>query len=117
MVELSRMKRTGRVVEDYPGLIAYIRARYPEDFVERLLAGLGEERTGMLSAHPCDKDRIALARAERQPGIVTADLPASLIFAEYQTLCHEVTVEYYAQELGIAAEGCEIVPIDTILKT
>ena len=116
MVELSRMKRTGRVVDDYPGLIAYIRARYPGDFVQRLLAGLGEERTGILSAHPCDKDRIALARAEHQKGIGTADLPASVLFEEYPTLCREVTVEYYEQELGLSAKGCEIVPIQTILN-
>jgi Zn-dependent protease with chaperone function len=116
VVELSRMKRRGRLIDDYPGLIACIRARYPKDFVERLLAGLAEERTGLLSAHPCDKDRIALARAEHQQGIVTSDLPASVLFTEYQTLCREVAVEYYEQELGVAAEGCKIVPIDTILN-
>jgi Zn-dependent protease with chaperone function len=116
VVELSRMKRTGRLIDDYPGLIAYIRARYPGDFVERLLAGLAEERTGLLSAHPCDNDRIALACAEHQQGIVTSDLLASVLFTEYHTLCREATIEYYEQEFGIAADGYEIVPLDAILN-
>lgn len=92
MVELSRMKRRGRLIDDYPGLIAWIRVRYPKDIVERLLAGLAEERPGLLSAHLCDKDRIALARAEHQQGIVTFSLSASVLFTEYQTLCREVTI-------------------------
>jgi Zn-dependent protease with chaperone function len=116
MVEIGRMKRRGQLIDDYPGLIAYIRSRYPEDFVQRLLAGLTEEKTGILSAHPCDNDRIALARAEHQRGIIMADLPASVLFAEYQALCREVTVEYYEREVGVPGEGCAIVPIETILN-
>jgi Zn-dependent protease with chaperone function len=116
MVEISRMKRRGQLIDDYPGLIAYIRSHYSEDFVQRLLAGLTEEKTGILSAHPCDNDRIALARAEHQRGIVTADLPASVLFAEYQSLCCELTVEYFEHELGVAAGGYEVVPIETILN-
>lgn len=105
LIELSRIRRTGRLIGNYPGLIARIRAGYPEDFVQRLFAGLAEEKAGFLSAHPPDRDRIALARAERQPGIVRSDLPASVLFAKYETLCREVTVEYYEQELGVATEG------------
>jgi hypothetical protein len=115
-VELARMKRAGRLIDDYPGLVTYIRAQYSKDFVQRLLSGLEEERTGFLSAHPCDKDRIAMARSEQRQGIVTADLPASVLFADFQALCREVTVEYYKQEFGITAEGCKFVPIETILK-
>jgi hypothetical protein len=69
----------------------------------------------MLSAHPCDHDRIALALAEDEPGIVTADLPASVLFTEFQALCREVTIEYYEQELGIAPQGCELVPVERVL--
>lgn len=105
LIELSRMRRTGRLIADYPGLIARIRAGYPEDFVQRLLAGLEEEKTSLLSAHPRDQDRITLARTERQQGIITSDLPASVLFEDFDDLCREVTVEYYEQELGIAMEG------------
>jgi len=116
IVELSRMKRTGRLVDDYPGLTASLRARYPRDFVQRLLAGLEEGKTGMFSAHPCDKDRIALARTEDCQGIVTADLPAAVLFADYHALCREVTLEFYKQELDLTPECCELVPIESILS-
>jgi hypothetical protein len=116
LIELSGMKREGRLIDDYPALIAYIGAHYPADFVQRIAAGLGEERTGMLRAHPRDKDRIALARTEDQQGIVTTDLPASALFAKYEALCREVTGEYYEQELGLAPIAYEIVPIETVLN-
>lgn len=116
IVELSRMKRTGRLVDDYPGLIASLRLRYPGDFVQRILAGMAEEKTGMFSAHPCDKDRIALARAEHSQGVVTVDLPTSVLFAQYPALCREVTLEYYKQEFGLIPEGWELVPIDGTLN-
>jgi hypothetical protein len=80
------------------------------------LAGLRAERTGILSAHPCDNDRIALALAEDQRGIVTADSPASVLFADYEALCREVTIGFYEQELGLSVGGCEIVPIEAIVK-
>lgn len=105
VVELSRMRRTGRLIADYPRLIARIRRGYPEDFVQRLLAGLEEEKTSLLSAHPRDQDRITLAREERQPGITTSDLPAYVLFTDFDSLCREVTVEFYEQELGVAMEG------------
>jgi len=70
----------------------------------------------MLSAHPCDKDRMAPARAEHQQGIVTADLPASVLFSEYQTVCREATLNYYKQEFGLTAEGYGLVPIESVCR-
>jgi len=116
VVELSRMKREGRLVDNYPGLIAALRGRYSKEFVQRLLAGVEEGETGWFSAHPCDKDRIALARAERTRSILTAGLPATVLFADYNTLCRGVTLEFYDQELGLKRESCELVPLQNILK-
>ena len=110
LVELSRMKREGRLVDNYPGLIAVIRRRYSAGFVQHLFAGLEEAETGFFSAHPCDKDRMDLARAESVQGIVTAALPAAVLFADCEALCHEVTLEFYEQELGLSGESCELVP-------
>jgi Zn-dependent protease with chaperone function len=109
VVELSRMRLERQLAADYPGMIASIRRSYSLDFVQNLPAGVEKRGTHVLSAHPGDKDRITLARAEASPGIVTADFPASVLFANFEPLCREVTREFYQQELGLTLEGYELV--------
>jgi hypothetical protein len=101
VVELSRMKREGHLADNYPGLILAIRRRYSEEFVEQLLAGVEGRKTGIFAVHPCDKDRIAMARAEKKPALIPATLPASVLFGNFAALCRQVTLEFYRQELGI----------------
>lgn len=110
VIELSRMKRQGQLVDNYPGLITSIRDSYSEGFARRMLTRLESGKAGFLASHPADRDRIALARAEARPGIVTADLPASELFADFDAVCREVTLEFYRQEFGLTPEACELVP-------
>lgn len=116
VVDLSRMWREGRLVDNYPGLIASLRSRYSTGFVQRLLAGLEQGKTGMFSAHPCDKDRMALARAENARGVLTPGLPARELFADYESLCHDVTLEFYDHQLRLEREGCNLVPLQNVLE-
>lgn len=116
VVDLSRMWREGRLVDNYPGLITSLRSRYSSGFVQRLLAGLEQGKTGMFSEHPCDKDRMALARAENARGVLTPGLPARELFADYESLCHDVTLEFYDQQLHLEREGCDLVPLQNVLE-
>jgi hypothetical protein len=116
VVELARMKRCGRLVDNYPGLISALRSRYSLEFVQRIMAGFERGKTSWLSAHPGDKDRIALARAEKARGIFTAGMPAAVLFADFEALCRSVTLEFYDQELRVQREGCELVPLPSVLE-
>jgi hypothetical protein len=115
LIVLSRMKREGRLVDDYPGLIASVRGRYSAEFVQRLLVRLEESEDAPFRAHPSDRERIAMARAEKNRGILTSDIPAALLFADSDALCREVTLEFYDQELRLDRESFEIVPLRTVL--
>jgi len=46
IVELSRMKREGRLVDNYSGLIAAVRESYPKQVVHRVFTSRGR-RFGM----------------------------------------------------------------------
>jgi Zn-dependent protease with chaperone function len=111
MVDLSRMWRERRLVDDYPGLVVFIRRHYSPEFVQRLQAGLEEGKTGIFSPHPSDKDRIAFARAEGNPGTLPTGLPAAALFTDYGARSREVTLEYYDQDLRLERSGCELNPI------
>lgn len=116
VVDLSRMWQEGRLVDNYPGLIASVRDRYSKGFVQRLLAGLEQGKTSIFSAHPCDKDRMILARAEEARGVLTLGLPAAVLFADYEALCREVTLELYDQQFHIKRESCDLVPLHQVLQ-
>jgi hypothetical protein len=116
LVELSRMKREERLVDNYPGFVVSLRSRYSAGFVGRLLAGLEQGKTGMFSAHPADSDRMALARKQLSCGTVTSALPASALFRNHDALCRAVTLEFYKQEFGLSEESCELVTCRNILE-
>ena len=116
IVELSRTKRKGRLVDNYPGLTAAVRERYSRQFVERVLSSLEGRETGRFSAHPSDKERIALARGENCRGILTAGLPAAILFAEYDALCRQVTLEFYEQEFCLKRDSYEPVPLGSFVN-
>ena len=116
VVKLSHLWREGRLVDNYPGLIASLRGRYSDGFVGRLLAGLERRRAGIFNAHPSDRDRMALARGERARGILSTDLPATVLFADYNTLCREVTLEFYDYELRLPRNSCQLVPLESVFK-
>ncbi len=110
------MKRGGRLVDNYPGLVAALRGRYSERFVERVAAAIEQGATGWFSAHPCDKDRVALARAETERGILTAGLPAATLFTDFGALCRAVTLEFYDQGLSLKRGSYELIPLRNILR-
>jgi hypothetical protein len=114
VVHLSRMWRERRLVDDYPGLVVFIRRHYSSEFVQRIQAGLEEGKTGIFSSHPSDKDRIVFARAEGKHGTLPTGLPAAALFTDYGALCREVTLEYYDQDLRLERRGCQLIPIQKL---
>ena len=116
LVELSRMKRRGRLVDNYPGFVVSLRSRYSTGFVSRLLAGLEQGKAGMFSVHPADSDRMAFARTEKSQGMVTAALPASALCAHADALYRAATLVFYKQEFGLSEEACELVPCWQVLE-
>ena len=116
LVQLSRMRQGGRLVDNYPGFVASLRSRYSAGFASRLLAGLEQGKTEMFSVHPADSDRMAFARTQNCQGRVTAALPASELFANHTALCRAATIEFYEQEFGLSEESCELVIYQNALE-
>lgn len=115
IVELSRMKRKGKLVDNYPGLVVAVRERYSKQFVQRVVSGLEGREIGRFNAHPSDKERIDLARAENCRGILTTGLPSAILFADYGAICRQVTLEFYDQEFCLKRDSYELVPLENFV--
>ena len=116
IVELSRMWREGYLTDNYPRLVVSLRGAYSNVFVQHLQAGMEERRTGMFSIHPCDRDRMAFARTQATAGSLITGVPATTLFADFDELCRQVTLEYYDQDLRVTPEACELVPFQHSAK-
>jgi hypothetical protein len=117
IVELSRMWRQGYLIDNYPRLVVSLRGAYSNVFVQHLEAGMEEGRTGMFSIHPCDRDRMALARTQATAGSLITGVPATTLFADFDGLCRQVTIEYYDQDLRLTQEACELVSFSALSET
>jgi Zn-dependent protease with chaperone function len=116
IIELSRLWKQGQLADNFPGLIVRLRGKYSNGFIQRLLTSLEHGRTAIFSAHPADRDRIALARSEAKEGVLSADLPATTLLSDFQDLCREVTLEFYDRELRLRRDGCPLVPFELVFR-
>jgi hypothetical protein len=59
-----------------------------------------EGRTGLFDTHPCDRDRIANARREKAAGAFQSNLPARVLFRNFEDTSRKVTYDLYAGWFG-----------------
>ena len=71
---------------------------------EQIHDTLGLAKTGLFDTHPSDGDRIRRARLAQEPGIFHLELPATVLFADFETISKQVTQLHYSDDLGILVE-------------
>jgi len=59
-----------------------------------------EGQTGIFDTHPCDRDRIANAHREKAPGAFQSNLPARVLFRNFEDTSKKVTYDLYAGWFG-----------------
>jgi hypothetical protein len=68
-----------------------------------------ETKTSLAATHPSDASRIEAAKALRLDGIFSSDLPATVLFADYDSLCEECSVRFYRNVAGLDMDEAVIV--------
>lgn len=102
--DLNYMLQEDRLADNYPLLIAAnmeIDRERLENFAAKMIR---KGKTGFFDSHPCDKDRIAAATEQAEPGVLHIDKPASLLFRNFLGLSREVSLHFYRNEVGLEFE-------------
>jgi Zn-dependent protease with chaperone function len=99
-VSLAALKRDRQLADDLPGLVREIRKTMPAPLAQELLAKAAKEWTGLFSTHPAMSSRIRMVEREKDPGLVTADVPARILFRDFDKLCRLGTAMHYQRLLG-----------------
>jgi Zn-dependent protease with chaperone function len=105
-----------RLADNLPGLIRSHNERLPAAAVASMAKQMESTRTGWFDSHPSDRDRIASARREDAPGVVTLDAPASVLFHDFGALCRTLSFVYYRDTIGEEVQPRDLLPTDVFVE-
>jgi len=98
---LAQSWEDGRLVEDFPGMIAESARQLPQEALATIEDAIHGAQTGAYDSHPADIDRIENAQQQQAPGIFTLNMPGRHLLFNYDTLTREVTYNHYRFDLGL----------------
>jgi hypothetical protein len=103
--------RAGRVASNLPFLFESAYRTVPAQIQRDLQKEMLTSKTGLLDSHPSEGERIARARKEKSPGIVTIRGPARHLFRDFDVLCRRATLSFYRDGLALAVAKEDLVPL------
>jgi hypothetical protein len=68
----------------------------------------------LFDTHPSNGDRIRAARRADEPGVFRCDLPATMLFANFEVPSKQVTLLHYSDDLEIPPGLARLVPLKPI---
>jgi Zn-dependent protease with chaperone function len=90
-----------RLPDNFPAYLTRCESQLPGAVRERALDTLGLKTTGLFHTHPSDGDRIRRARRAAEPGVFHLDLPATVLFSNFEVVSKQITQLHYTEELGL----------------
>jgi len=103
--------------DNFPAYLAHRDAATPPAIREQIQDTLGLATTGVFDSHPSDGDRIRQARRADEPGVFHLDLPATVLFSNFEAAAKQVTQLHYADDLGIPFDPSMLRPIEASAAT
>lgn len=105
MHDMQQFYDERRLADNLPKLIVSNVAHITPEIRKSLRELQRQQKTGLFDTHPADPERIKNAHLEDTDGIWTMpadlqNLPASILFDDFDRLCRVSTLEYYQARLG-----------------
>lgn len=98
--EMYERSTPRRVPDDIPSLVADHAGRItPEEKASVARERKANER-GVFLSHPPMEKRVARARKLEEPGVIDCDLPASVLFHNFEGACRQATYGLFKEMLG-----------------
>jgi Zn-dependent protease with chaperone function len=101
-----------RLPDNFPAYLTHHLQQVPPAQRQEAEDTMGLGRTGLFDTHPANGDRIRRARQAEDPGIFQLDLPASILFSNFEAVSKQVTLLHYTEDLGIPSELFILVPLE-----
>ena len=112
--DLGDYYRDGKLGDDVPALVVSNMRRMPTDVHKKIDEVIADSKTGLFDTHPADKDRIANAAAEQAEGVFRLELPAAVLFDDFEAQSKSSTWEWYRSIFGNELRREVLHPVEEI---
>ncbi len=107
-----------RMPDSLPKLVLANVPQLPQEMLALHRKAMSETKTGIFDTHPCDRDRIANAKAEVPgEGLFTLDGPATDVFRDFDSLSRAATLDFYKENLGPEITKEQLFPVAELVET
>ena len=113
--DLQDFYRDGRLGDNLPKLIMANVGQFSQEVLTSIDKTVSETKTGIFDTHPADKDRIANAAAENAPGMFRLEVPASVLFRDFDTLSRQSTWDQYLDIFDGDVQLSQVHPVDELI--
>lgn len=101
-----------RLPDDFPAYLVQLHAAIPQPQREKIEDTVGLAKTGLFDTHPSDGDRIRRARQAGEGGVFHLELPATLLFANFEVVAKQVTFLHYTDDIGLDCDTAALRPVN-----
>lgn len=84
-----------QLLRNLPAAVVAVAEDLSPEVLRQVEEDLHTEQTRYWDTHPADQERIDNAEQANDPGMLACDLPARLLFSDFDKLCETVTLSHY----------------------
>ncbi|MEZ6089009.1 MAG: M48 family metalloprotease [Pirellulaceae bacterium] len=115
MQVVGHLLRDGVLIDNIPRVAELMKNRMSKEVQQEIVAGFRQQPTSWWDTHPSDSDRIAASSAIDSEGVLKLDQPARELVSQYDSLCKNVTLDFYRNQLGRLINPTELEPTENHL--
>jgi Zn-dependent protease with chaperone function len=105
----------GRLADNLPKLLVHNLQNLPPEAHKLIAELIDKSEANWFDSHPADKDRIASAGAEQAAGAFRSQLPAAVLFDNFDAAGKNVTWDFYCAAFGQLVQAKSLFSTDNLL--
>ncbi len=114
--DLREMQDSRHLADNLPDLILSNKDQITALSEARFKRHIIDSETDFFDHRPSGKDRIANALKEQAKGIFGLEVPAELLFSDFNNLSRKATMFYYLNEINTSASDDELISVQAFNK-
>ncbi len=116
LAEQQQFFLDGKLANDMPRLTQLNRDDQDQRLIEQIAKSTNEEKPSWHDTHPTDLQRIAQAQRQQELGIFHLEAPASILFADYASVCRMVTIDFFKEVFEEKLKSKMLFPVDQLVS-
>jgi Zn-dependent protease with chaperone function len=100
-----------RVPDNFSTYLIHQETTLPPHVRLKIENTIGFTKTKTFATHPSDTDRIRMAREANEPGIFHSELPATILFSNFEAAAKQMSLLHYNEDIGLNCDHSNLRPV------